>query len=166
MALVRYFPPEGSPKLFAIHRPVTTLGRALGNAIHIPDATVHQHHAQIVFNGRDFQLEEVDRAAEIQINGKRKRRARLVNGDRLTLGQAQLSFSMFSEPQSEGPSSGGESNSELAGLRRLHEFSERLMAVPSVDELLETLLDTVIELRSEEHTSELQSRENLVCRLL
>jgi transcriptional regulator with GAF, ATPase, and Fis domain len=146
MALVRYFPPEGSPKLFAIHRPVTTLGRALGNDIHIPDATVHQHHAQIVFNGRDFQLEEVDRAAEIQINGKRKRRARLVNGDRLTLGQAQLSFSMFSEPQSEGPSSGGESNSELAGLRRLHEFSERLMAVPSVDELLETLLDTVIEL--------------------
>ena len=72
MALVRYFPPEGSPKLFAIHRPVTTLGRALGNDIHIPDATVHQHHAQIVFNGRDFQLEEVDRAAEIQINGKRR----------------------------------------------------------------------------------------------
>jgi transcriptional regulator with GAF, ATPase, and Fis domain len=147
MALVRYFPPQGSPKLFAIHRPVTTLGRALGNDVHLPDATVHQHHAQIVFNGRDFQLEEVDRQAEILINGKRKRRARLVNGDRLTLGQAQLAFSMFSEPSVDTPQPGGtDSSSELAGLRRLHEFSERLMAVPSVDELLETLLDTVIEL--------------------
>lgn len=148
MAIVRYFPPQGSPKLFALHRPVTTLGRALGNDIHLPDATVHQHHAQIVFNGRDFQLEEVDRNAEILINGKRKRRARLTHGDRLTLGQAQLSFSMFSEPPEEvaAGSGGVENNSELAGLRRLHEFSERLMAVPSVDELLETLLDTVIEL--------------------
>jgi transcriptional regulator with GAF, ATPase, and Fis domain len=147
MALVRYFPSEGTPKLFAIHRPVTTIGRALGNDVHVPDATVHQYHAQIVFNGRDFQLEEVDHSAEILINGKRKRRARLVNGDRLTLGQAQLSFSMFSElPAEVSSSGGGEANSEIAGLRRLHEFSERLMAVPSVDDLLETLLDTVIEL--------------------
>src|SRR5690606_41217657 len=36
--------------------------------------------------------------------------------------------------------------SEIAGLRRLHRFSERLMTSSSVDELLETLLDDVIEL--------------------
>src|SRR5262249_46390953 len=59
----------------------------------------------------------------------------------------QLGFSMFSElaaaaPQSEG---GDGATSELAGLRKLFQFSERLMSTPSVDELLETLLDDVIE---------------------
>jgi transcriptional regulator with GAF, ATPase, and Fis domain len=147
MAFVRYFPPQGAPLLFALHKPVTTIGRALGNDVHVPDATVHQHHAQIVFNGRDFQFEEVDRQAEILINGKRKRRARLANGDRLTLGQAQLAFSMFSEPPLEAPKAGGgEASSEIAGFRRLHEFSERLMSAPALDELLSTLLDSVLEL--------------------
>src|SRR5690606_41791015 len=36
----------------------------------------------------------------------------------------------------------------------------------NADILLGTHIDTLTELRSEEHTSELQSRENLVCRLL
>ncbi len=147
MGFVRYYPPQGAPQVFAIHKPVTTIGRALGNDVHVPDATVHQHHAQIVFNGRDFQFEEVDRQAEILINGKRKRRARLVNGDRLTLGQAQLAFSMFSEPPLEVPKgAGAEPSSEIAGFRRLHEFSERLMNAPALDELLSTLLDSVLEL--------------------
>ena len=97
MATIRYFPSEGAPVLLALHKPLSTIGRALGNDIHLPDASVAHHHAQIVFNGRDFQLEEVDREAEILINGKKKRRARLANGDRITLGKALLGFSMFTE---------------------------------------------------------------------
>src|SRR5689334_18123897 len=149
MAIVRYFPAEGAPMIVALHKPVTTIGRALGNDIAVPDASVAHHHAQIVFNGRDFQLEEVDRDAEIQINGKKKRRARLVHGDRVTLGRAQLGFSMFTETDLTAPSLGsgaGKPEGDIAGLRRLHAFSERLMTVSSVDELLETLLDDVIQL--------------------
>ncbi|HEY2405977.1 MAG TPA: sigma 54-interacting transcriptional regulator [Polyangiaceae bacterium] len=148
MATVRYFPSEGAPIAVALHKPVTTLGRALGNDIHLPDASVVNHHAQIVFNGRDFQLEEVDRQAEILINGKKKRRARLASGDRITLGRALLAFSMFSEDNAPEPRQDREefAASEIAGLRRLHGFSERLMMSRSVDELLETLLDDIIEL--------------------
>ncbi len=153
MAIIRYFPPQGQPTLVAINKPVTTIGRALGNDVHLPDRSVADHHAQIVFNGRDFQLEELDRQADIQINGKKKRRARLVDGDRVTLGGAQLGFSMFSEPQRPSPSEditvqggkGGGGPNEVGGLRKLHAFSERLMTTASVDELLETLLDAVIE---------------------
>jgi transcriptional regulator with GAF, ATPase, and Fis domain len=149
MAIVRYFPVEGAPVIVALHKPVTTLGRALGNDIAVPEASVAHHHAQIVFNGRDFQLEEVDRDAEILINGKKKRRARLVHGDRVTLGRAQLGFSMLTEldmvPASR-PGGTGSPEGDIAGLRRLHAFSERLMTVSSVDELLETLLDDVIQL--------------------
>jgi transcriptional regulator with GAF, ATPase, and Fis domain len=147
MAIVRYFPAEGTPVMVALHKPVTTIGRALGNDIAIPDPSVAHHHAQIVFNGRDFQLEEVDREAEILINGKKKRRARLVQGDRVTLGRAQIGFSMFTEVElpetSDRPRN---ADGDIAGLRRLHAFSERLMTVSSVDELLETLLDDVIQL--------------------
>jgi transcriptional regulator with GAF, ATPase, and Fis domain len=148
MATIRYFPSTGAPVLVALHKPVTTLGRALGNDIHLPEEDVSHHHAQIVFNGRDFQLEEVDRRAEILINGKKKRRGRLVNGDRLTLGKAQLGFSMFTEVDVTEPPAetarGGER--DIAGLRRLLSFSERLMTSRSVDAVLETLLDDLIEL--------------------
>src|SRR5512147_3245644 len=126
MATIRFFPSEGAPVLLALHKPLSTIGRALGNDIHIPDASVATHHIQIVFNGRDFQLEEVDREAEIWINGKKKRRARLCNGDRITLGKAQLAFSMFSEDAGEPVSDSGasEMQSDLSGLRRLQTFSE------------------------------------------
>jgi pSer/pThr/pTyr-binding forkhead associated (FHA) protein len=102
MATIRYYPSDGAPVLFGVHKPVTTIGRELGNDVHVADPSVADHHVQIVFNGRDFQLEEVDRTAEILINGKKKRRARLVNGDRITLGHAQLGFSMFSEVAPDG----------------------------------------------------------------
>ena len=148
MATVRYFPNDGPPILTALHKPVTTLGRALGNDIHLSDASVAHHHAQIVFNGRDFQLEELDREGEILINGKKKRRARLANGDRFTLGKAQLGFSFFTEVSTAATETKSERNdkSDIEGIRRLQAFSERLMTSRSVDELLEALLDAVIEL--------------------
>src|SRR5882672_6780798 len=146
MATVRYFPNDGPPILTALHKPVTTLGRALGNDIHLPDASVAHHHAQIVFNGRDFQLEELDRDGEILINGKKKRRARLANGDRFTLGKSQLGFSFFTEVSS-GPSVATATTKaekgDIEGIRRLQAFSERLMTSRSVDELLEALLDAI-----------------------
>src|SRR5689334_4448892 len=121
MAIVRYFPADGAPVLVPVHKPVTTLGRALGNDIAIPDPSVAHHHAQIVFNGRDFQLEEVDREGEILINGKKKRRARLAQGDRITLGKAQLGFSFFTEVSTEPQEakSTKADKSDIEGIRRL-----------------------------------------------
>ncbi len=145
MAVIRYFLTEGPPVIVAVTKPVTTIGRAKGNDVHVPDRSVAEHHAQIVFNGRDFQLEELDRGAGILINGKKKRRARLVDGDRLSLGDAQLGFSMFTELPDQSNSGTRASRTEMAELRKLLSFSEKLMQSPSVDELLEALLDDVIE---------------------
>jgi transcriptional regulator with GAF, ATPase, and Fis domain len=147
MATLRYFPPNREPQLVAVHKPVTTLGRELGNDLHLEEGDVADHHAQIVFDGRDFQLEEIDKRGEILINGKKKRRARLVNGDRIQLGSALIGFSLFSETSS-NPESVGHLGleSEVSGLRRLQAFSEKLMTRRSVDELLEALLDDVIEI--------------------
>lgn len=147
MATLRYFPPNREPVLIAIHKPVTTLGRELGNDVALEEADVAEHHAQIVFDGRDFQVQELDPEGKIHVNGRRKRRARLVNGDRLQLGSAQIGFSLFSETPAPSASERGDLLvADVSSLKRLLVFSERLMTSRSVDHLLEALLDDVIEI--------------------
>ncbi|HEY1694182.1 MAG TPA: sigma 54-interacting transcriptional regulator [Polyangiaceae bacterium] len=162
MPLLKWFPPQGQPRTFVLYKPVTTVGRALGNDVAIPSHGLAETHVQVLFDGRDFNLEEVDKAAEILINGKKKRRARLVHGDRITLGDVEVSFSIFDEPQkvsrataNEGPASISETqlhvtNQQLAGLRKLYEFSEKLMMMKEIDQLLENMLDAVIEVTGAE----------------
>jgi transcriptional regulator with GAF, ATPase, and Fis domain len=163
--LLKWFPPQGQPRTFVLYKPVTTVGRALGNDVAIPSHGLAETHVQVLFDGRDFNLEEVDKQAEILINGKKKRRARLVHGDRITLGDVEVSFSIFDEPQKvtrAGTGSGDQSpasisetqlhvtNQQLAGLRKLYEFSEKLMMMKDIDQLLESMLDAVIEVTGAE----------------
>ena len=166
MPLLKWFPPQGQPRTFVLYKPVTTVGRALGNDVAIPSHGLAETHIQILFDGRDFNLEEVDKQAEILVNGKKKRRARLVHGDRLTLGDVEIGFSVFDEPQkvarpqldtpdSRAPASISETqlqvtNQQIAGLRKLYEFSEKLMMMKDIDQLLESMLDAVIEVTGAE----------------
>jgi transcriptional regulator with GAF, ATPase, and Fis domain len=163
MPILKWFPSQGPPRAFVLHKPVTTLGRALGNDVALAGDGLAETHAQVLFDGRDFNLEEVDKQADILVNGKRKRRARLVHGDRVTLGDVALSFSMFDEPTRPGigaeaqgaPATMSETqlqvtNQQLAGLRKLYEFSEKLMTLTEIDALLEAMLDAVIEITGAE----------------
>jgi transcriptional regulator with GAF, ATPase, and Fis domain len=159
MPTLKWFPPQGSPHAYILFKPVTTIGRALGNDVAVPGAKMAETHAQVMFDGRDFNLEEADKQGEILINGKKKRRARLVHGDRLTLGDSEFVFSMFDEPAQlsrrpdiqERPSqialetaTANTVASQVGGLRKLYEFSEKLMTLKKLDELLEAMLDAVI----------------------
>jgi transcriptional regulator with GAF, ATPase, and Fis domain len=161
MPILKWFPPQGSPRTFVLYKPVNTIGRALGNDVAVATPGIGETHAQVLFDGRDFNLEEVDKSGEILINGKKKRRARLVHGDRLTLGDAELQFSIFDEPHAAsrsatgssagtGGSPGGGEPMTLAGVRKLHEFSEKLMTLKNLDELLEAMLDAVIDVTGAE----------------
>ncbi|MFO0664762.1 MAG: sigma 54-interacting transcriptional regulator [Polyangiaceae bacterium] len=161
MPILKWFPSQGAPKSFVLHKPVSTIGRAASNDVAVTAVTAEQLsdvHAQIVFDGRDFNLEEVDRQGEILINGKKKRRARLVHGDRVTLGETQLAFSMFDEPsrttairQSQPEEATSHTTMDhLAGVRKLHEFSQKLMVMRDIEQLLEAMLDVVIEVTGAE----------------
>ena len=150
MPTLKWFPNQGAPRHFTLFKPVSTIGRALGNDVAVPTPGIAETHAQVLFDGRDFNLEEVDKAGEILVNGKKKRRARLVHGDRLTLGDAELTFSMFDEPSREAAPQAAKdatesSGMQLAGVRKLYEFSEKLMTMKQLDELLEAMLDAVLE---------------------
>src|SRR6185369_1267214 len=150
MPTLKYFAAAGAPRLYCVHKPVTTIGKALGNDVSIAGAGVADHHAQILFDSRDFILEEIDKDADIAINGKKKRRARLVHGDRVTLGAVEIGFSMFAEvaaPSASDDDDDGDSgdgapkvSSELAGVRKLFAFSEKLMGRKNEGELLEAML--------------------------
>jgi transcriptional regulator with GAF, ATPase, and Fis domain len=153
MPTLKYFPPEGGPREYSVHKAVTTIGRALDNDLSMAQSDMVEHHAQILFDGRDFNLEEGDRQAEILVNGKKKRRARLVHGDRLTFGTTQLAFSMFADATSASLAEGTLAvpgnivvSSELQSLRKLQGFSEKLMHKGSIDELLDTMLDDILDL--------------------
>ncbi len=166
MPTLKWFPAQGQPRVFALYKPVTTVGRALGNDVAIPAEGLSETHVQVLFDGRDFNLEEVDKQAEILVNGKKKRRTRLAHGDRLTLGDVELAFSVFDEPQkvargSSAAAPGSEAataisetqhqvGQQLAGLRKLYEFSEKLMTMKEIDQLLEAMLDAVIEVTGAE----------------
>src|ERR1700761_1701834 len=97
MPTLKYFAASGAPRLHSVHKALTTVGKGLGNDVAVQGAGVAEHHCQILFDGRDFVLEELDRDADIAINGKKKRRARLVHGDRVQLGAIELGFSMFAD---------------------------------------------------------------------
>ena len=166
MATLKVFSRVGAPVVYGVHKMVTSVGKASGNDLVVAGGGVADYHIQVVFDGRDFNLAEVDRQADIKINGKRKRRARLVNGDRIELGDGpEIAFTMFSELPSARPSvppmreptpsnptgfvaptASASNGPEMGGLRRLLAFSQRLMARGSLDELLEAMLDDVVEL--------------------
>ncbi|HOT09085.1 MAG TPA: sigma 54-interacting transcriptional regulator [Polyangiaceae bacterium] len=148
MPTLRTYLPKGQPRLHSVNKPITTIGSSPSNDIVVQADGVAEAHAQIIFDGRFFNLEEVDRAADIQINGKKKRRARLSHNDRIHLGSAEIAFSLLGDPSfvlaTEQETSSN--TTDIAGLEQLNAFSERLMQRGSVDELLTDLLDAVVEI--------------------
>jgi transcriptional regulator with GAF, ATPase, and Fis domain len=148
MPCLKWSAPVGKPRTFPIFKKITSIGSAGGNDVCLENAGLCDYHAQIIFDGRDFNLSEVDTQGKILVNGKKKRRSKLIHNDRLALGDVELNFSLYDEPVTgTAPSitAKTESATELSGLRKLYEFSQRLMEVKSVSGLLDELLDSVIE---------------------
>ena len=148
MALIKVLAPEGV-RLAALFKPVTIVGSGPGCDVVLAYPGVSAAHAQILFDGRDFSLEELDKTGDIAINGKKKRRSRLVHGDRVDLGKASLLFSMFDEPTRSVEPSIDEAD-RIRSLAKLQEFSERLMGTGSADKLFDSMLEAVLEVTGAE----------------
>ncbi|HEY2733211.1 MAG TPA: sigma 54-interacting transcriptional regulator, partial [Polyangiales bacterium] len=142
MPCLKWMVPNGKPRIFPIYKKIVSVGRAGGNDVAVDDDTLSDYHAQVIFDGREFNFSEVDARAEMLLNGKKKRRGKLVHGDRLTLGGVDLVFSLYDEVIVAAQS---DASTELSGLRKLYDFSQRLMDLRSVPDLLSALMDSVIE---------------------
>ncbi len=145
MPSVKWVVPQGRPRVFAVFKKITSLGRGAANDVVLDDRTIAEHHAQIVFDGRDFTAQEVDGA--LSVNGKRKRKAKIFHNDRLTLGDhVELVFSVYDEVvEAQHDDEEASRSAELAGMVRLSEFNRRLLEIRSVPEQIDALLDAVIE---------------------
>ena len=142
MPSLKWIVPAGRPKVFPVYKKIVSIGANAANDVCIGE--LKEYHAQVVFDGRDFNLAEVDADGEMVVNGKKKRRCRLVHNDRIGFGPVELVFSLYDEAVAE-TDTGGTAATEISGLRKLHEFSQRLMELKTVAALLDALMDTVIE---------------------
>jgi transcriptional regulator with GAF, ATPase, and Fis domain len=142
MPCLKWMVPNGKPRIFPIYKKIVSVGRAGGNDVAVDDDSLADYHAQVIFDGREFNFSEVDARGEMLLNGKKKRRGKLMHGDRLSLGGVDLVFSLYDEVVVAAQS---DASTELTGLRKLYDFSQRLMDLRSVPDLLGSLMDAVIE---------------------
>jgi transcriptional regulator with GAF, ATPase, and Fis domain len=146
MPSLKWMVSEGRPRVFGIYKRVTSIGQAGANDVSIDSGSLGAHHAQVVFDGRDFSVAAVDSGAALLVNGKKKKKSKIFHNDKLTLGDVELVFSLYDESSSSGDSEGSRSQtSEIEGMVKLSDFNRRLLEIRAIPDQIETLLDAVID---------------------
>ena len=131
-----------APKVYHLYKKITSIGRGEENDIVLSDPLLDDTHAHVHFDGRDFVIQCLERKSELHVNGKRRRKHRLVHQDRVTLGSTEFEFSLYDQPISDEEAA--KTLAELNGYRKLYDFSLALLADYDLAHLLESLMDTVI----------------------
>ena len=137
--------PQGRPRVFGIYKRVTSIGRAGANDVAIDSDALADHHAQVVFDGRDFSIAPVDAGAAVLVNGKKKRKSKIFHNDKLTFGDVDLVFSLYDESTDRDAPGVDSRTFEIEGMMKLSDFNRRLLEIHTIPEQIEALLDAVIE---------------------
>jgi transcriptional regulator with GAF, ATPase, and Fis domain len=142
MPSLRIVLPGKGPKVYHLYKKITTLGRGDDNDIGIDDPLLAESHAHVHFDGRDFNITAIDKNGDLTINGKRRKKHRLVHQDQLIIGATAMTFSLYDEPVTDDEAA--KTMEALNSYRKLFEFSERLLLNYDLADLLEALMDSVI----------------------
>ncbi len=145
MPTVIVYPSDlSAPRLVSLDRRVVSFGSAPDNDVQLDGGGATAHHAHIVYERGNFTAAVTDAGATVSINGKRKRSAKLGDGDVVQVGEHVLRFVLYDQGLAAPPTASFEG--ESAYFRALHRFAGRLMNAYKVEPLLETLLDELIDL--------------------
>ena len=68
------------------------VGRELDNTLRLPDPSISRHHCVLRRVGRTFEIQDLQSSNGVLVNGNRVQSSPLRDGDRITLGQVQLTF--------------------------------------------------------------------------
>ncbi|MGH3104906.1 MAG: FhaA domain-containing protein [Gaiellaceae bacterium] len=68
------------------------IGRSKECDIQLADANVSRRHAEVRQEGASFWIVDLDSTNGIEVNGRRLKRAKLEDGDRMTLGSTEILF--------------------------------------------------------------------------
>ena len=130
-------------EVFHLYKKVTSIGRSMDCDIAIKDLDVASSHCHIHFDGRVFRMAPIERDNKIFINGKRRRKWDLAQGDQVRLGNTEMLFSLYDEPVA--AEEAARTAIELPPYRRLFEVSSMLLGRYDLNDLLRKLMDAVID---------------------
>ncbi|MDP1831223.1 MAG: FHA domain-containing protein [Geothrix sp.] len=68
------------------------MGRELDNTLRLPDPSISRHHCVIRKVGGGYEVQDLQSSNGVLVNGNRVQSSPLQDGDRITLGQVQLTF--------------------------------------------------------------------------
>ena len=137
--------PGHSPTVFHLYKKITSLGSAPENDIVLPDALILDAFAHILFDGQTYTIATLSRRSELVVNGKKRKKHKLSHEDKLVIGPIEMRFSLI-DAQPPIEEEAAETVADIDAYRKLYEFSARLMEKHDLAELLDTLMDTVIEI--------------------
>ena len=89
---------EISGQTFDLTEPRISVGRTPDNRIHIPDNSVSSHHAELILEGTDYTVKDLDSTNGTRINGEKITTGALRRGDLLRLGNVELNYESETEP--------------------------------------------------------------------
>ncbi len=142
MPSLRVLLPGKGPKVYHLYKKITSVGRGEENDIALPDPLLADAHAHVHFDGRDFTVTSIDKHGDLHVNGKKRKKHRLVHQDVMKMGTTELTFSLYDEPITDDEAA--KTLEALNSYRKLHEFSERLMGNYDLPELMNALMDAVV----------------------
>jgi hypothetical protein len=76
-----------------VDRPRLVLGRSRECEVQLTDPNVSRRHAELRQEGATYWIVDLDSTNGIEVNGKRVKRAKLADGDTITLGSTDVRFS-------------------------------------------------------------------------
>ena len=148
MPSLRAVLPGQGPKVYHLYKKITSIGRGEENDISLPDPLLADAHAHIHFDGRDFHVTAIDRHGDLTINGRKRKKHRLVHQDQMRLGATDLTFSLYDEPVADAEAA--KTLETLNSYRKLLEFSQKLLGSYELPALLESMMDSVIQISNAE----------------
>jgi pSer/pThr/pTyr-binding forkhead associated (FHA) protein len=77
----------------SVDKPRLLLGRSRECEIQLADPNVSRRHAELRQEGATYWIVDLDSTNGIEVNGKRVKRAKLADGDTITLGSTDIRFS-------------------------------------------------------------------------
>jgi len=126
MPSLRVTLPGKGPKVYHLYKKITSIGRGEENDIVLPDPLLADSHAHVHFDGRDFNVTSIDKHGDLAVNGKKRKKHRLVHQDQLQTGTTELMFSLYDEPPTDEEAA--KTMEALSSYRKLFEFSEKLLS--------------------------------------
>jgi transcriptional regulator with GAF, ATPase, and Fis domain len=137
-------PDVRNARAFTVAKKMTSIGSAPTNDVVIEGPDVEDSHAVLQFDGKNFVIQAVERKNAVYVNGRKKRKATLSEGDEIRIGDQTLRFSILHQRSERRKKDS--TQHELYGFRRLHELSQALLGEYDLPVLLESLMDAVVDL--------------------